>query len=123
MRYLSFIFLAFAGVFKAISDTLAHHFDTSVFKSLPREFWDPNTSWKTAQIIFAYKVDAWHLSNSAMIACFCLAMMLHKDPIWEEVQERGWGRKRGPLYYTLYLTTLGMLFISVFNTFYNHILN
>jgi hypothetical protein len=65
-----------AAFFKAVADTLSHHFDTSVFAWRDKRFWDPAVSWQYAHYLKGtkYKVDAWHLANSGMIICFCLAV-------------------------------------------------
>jgi hypothetical protein len=105
MIYLSvipFILIAFAAFFKAVADTCADHFYVSVFKYKNRSFWDKATGSTKAKRIFGYKVDAWHLSNSAMIICFigagCFGL--------------GW----------MQFIVAGFVFNIVFNLFYNKIL-
>lgn len=102
------IFLVLAGAFKAISDTLVHHFDVSVFRKKNKMFWDPSISWKYGKILHPtkYKVDAWHLFNSAMIFCFCFAVVFHVRFT----------------YWWLEFVAAGIIFNLSFNLFYNKIL-
>jgi hypothetical protein len=74
--YFTIAFLVLAGMFKAVADTLTHHYDTSVFKMKDRKFWDPSISWSYAKYfpLTKYKIDAWHLANSGMILCWCAAL-------------------------------------------------
>lgn len=68
------LFVALAAMFSAICDLLENeNFYESVFKNLPERFWYKRVSWKYAKKIFGYKIDAWHLSKSAMIICIALA--------------------------------------------------
>ena len=105
---MSILFIILAAIFKAIADTLVHHFDTSVFKYKDRRFWDPSISWQYAHRLrfTSYPVDGWHISNSAMIVSFCLAIVFH-HPV---------------LKWWLELLIAGTLFNLVFNIFYNKIL-
>jgi len=74
------LFISLAAFFKAIADTLAHHYDNSIFRKLPYQFWDANMSWKYIKIIpfTGYRPDAWHLSNSAMIISFIMGIVFYK---------------------------------------------
>lgn len=84
MISLSLILLA--AIFKAIADTTLHHYDTSVFRKLSFQFWNPNESYKYARKIFKYPIDAWHLANSAMIVCFIVAVICYEQQLkwfWE----------------------------------------
>jgi hypothetical protein len=45
------------------------NFNKSVFKNLNKAFWCKEISWANAKMIFSYRLDAWHLSKSAMILC------------------------------------------------------
>ena len=84
------------AILKAIADTIAHHPDTSIFN---------NTWWiKEGKILkpTKYKVDGWHIVNSFMAASF-LANMFIK-----------------PTYNPFILYTICVIvFIAVFNLFYN----
>lgn len=72
---ITLLFIILAAFFKAVADTLSFHFFTSVFRWKDRRFWDPSVSWQyTGFIRFTrYRPDAWHLSNSLMVVCFCCA--------------------------------------------------
>ncbi len=97
----SLIFVVLAGFFTAVMDTLAHHFDTSVFKKRNTAFWNPlHPDNDKVSRIFSYPLDAWHLAKSAMIICFLLAGGF------------AW-------YWSL---GLGFSFVIVFNWFYNKVL-
>jgi len=106
MIYASEILLTLAAIFKAVADTVDHHFDTSIFRRLDVAFWDRDISSNKAKRIFNYKVDAWHLSQSAMIVLMILAAILH-------VPKLAW-------YFELVIA--GTWWNIVFNTFYNKIL-
>jgi hypothetical protein len=105
---LSIASLLLAAFFKAVADTSADHFDTSVFKWWDRRFWDKTTAAKYAPLLrfTKYRLDAWHLANSGMIVCFCLFAVFCK------------------LHYKWYyeLVAMGILFNLAFNISYNKIL-
>lgn len=82
--------LSVAAFFNAVMDKVGDevHFNQSVFKNLDPKFWSKDVSWQYAIRIFGYKVDAWHLSKSAMIVCFCVALVIPratKFKWWVEV--------------------------------------
>jgi hypothetical protein len=81
--YIPILFILLAAFFKAVADTLTHHFDTSVFKWWDRRFWDASVSWQYAHYLIGtkYKIDGWHLANSGMIICFCYAIVFHHSVI------------------------------------------
>ena len=106
MIFLAEILLIAAAIFKAVADTVDHHFDTSIFRRLEPKFWDRDISSNYAKRIFNYKVDAWHLSQSAMIVCMIAAIALHH-------QKLAW-------YFEIVIG--GIIWNIVFNTFYNKIL-
>lgn len=58
------LIISLLAILKAIRDTLDHHFDVSIFRKLPRKYFDPNVIHKTAPKIFNYPLDAWHILNS-----------------------------------------------------------
>lgn len=92
--------VVFAAIFKAMADTIKHHPDTSVFKN--KKFW---ISEGKIFPLTKYKIDGWHLSNTGMIASF-LALIFSKIP------------------HNLFISygILGIIFILIFNIFYNKIL-
>lgn len=101
------ILILLAAIFKAVADTLAHHFDTSVFKGKNTAFWNPlHPDNDKVKKIGGYPLDAWHLANSAMIFSFILAAIFNDLPfLW-------W----------LQLIGFGVLFNLVFVLFYDKIL-
>lgn len=104
------LLVALAAFFKAVSDTLAHHFDTSVFRfKLLSPFWNPNHP-KNDEVkrIFNYPLDAWHISNSIMVCLFIAGIFFPVDVSF-------WWR-------ALLYVCLGGLFILVFNIFYDKVL-
>ena len=98
-----------AAICKAVADTLAHHFDTSIFKKKRQRFWNPAVSSNEAPRIFAYKIDAWHLFNSGMIIFLVSAVPLHQFDKWH-------------LQWYWEILIGGTLWNIIFNTFYNKIL-
>jgi hypothetical protein len=92
------VLIILAAICKAAVDTITHHPHTS---KLWGKFWDV----KIGPIVpySRYRVNGWHLSNSLMIVCFIVAGVL-------------------PGYKWYYdIPTLGIIFILVFNLFYNKI--
>lgn len=101
--------LIFAAAFyKAVADTLQHHYDTSVFKNLPFQYWNPIESWKYVKFfpLSRFRPDAWHLCNSFMIVSFVFMAVFHEQKIkwfWE-------------------VLIYGVEFNLVFGLFYDYIL-
>lgn len=108
MIFLTITCIILAGFFKAVADTLQHHFDSSIFKTGERKFWDPIISWKYAGYLkfTRYRLDGWHLANSGMIIAFCVAVVCYQST-WSWYIE---------------LLAAGLLFNLSFNLFYNRIL-
>lgn len=111
MVILTILFITLAGIFKAVADTLTHHYYTSIFSNKNERFWNPNVSWRYVKFIkfTKYRPDAWHLANSGMIVSFCVAVVIalrSKPVLW-------WGFE---------LIIAGAVFIATFNLFYNKIL-
>lgn len=104
----SVIFLLFAAFFKAVADTLQHHYDKSVFWKLNKNFWNPVVSAEHVKFLpwTKYRPDAWHLANTGMIVSFILFAVLYKPLI-------GW-------FFAVILG--GIVFNLVFNLFYNKVL-
>lgn len=85
---ISLILLVLAAFFNAVMDAVENeNFQESIFRKLPRQFWYKRESWKYAAKVFGYKIDAWHLSKSAMIICFVLAIIFFDMPVkkWQDV--------------------------------------
>jgi len=103
MIYAGTILILLAAIFKAVADTVAHHYDTSIFRW--NDFYNPLKQGK--KIPFTkYPLDGWHLANSLMIVSFICAWAFHK-PILK------W-------YYEIPIA--GVAFNLTFNLFYNKIL-
>lgn len=100
------ILVILAALFKSVADTLEHHFDTSVFKKLKPELWDPDRSTVKTWWITHYKIDPWHVANSMFIVSFILAAILN-TLTWK---------------WYLQLLVLGTVFNLVFEVFYSKIL-
>lgn len=103
---ISLLIIFLAAMFKAIADTVDHHFDTSIFRLYNQSFWNRDVSSEKAKRIFGYKIDAWHLALSAQIVCWLILPFVHEQKlrwIWE-------------------LAIGGLFFNIVFNIFYNKIL-
>lgn len=105
---ITLILISVAAFFKAVADKVDHHFDTSIFKNLNPNFWDRDISSEKAKRIFNYKIDAWHLSQSAMIICMIVAWSLHNKSFI------AW-------YWQVLIA--GTVWNLVFNLFYNKILS
>lgn len=112
---ITILLISLAAICKALADTLDHHYDTSVFKNLPRKYWDPNVIIKSAPQVFGYPLDAWHISNSVMIISFLIAIVTGNpvDINLFGLQIHIWGG--------LAIVVYGLAFNLVFNTFYNKI--
>ena len=106
MTILPILIIAFAAICKAIADTLDHHFDTSVFRDKPRSIWDPNQVHRSVRMIFGYPLDAWHIINSAQLGCWLLLPLVYRPLLPSKWMDYGAG---------------ALIFIIVFNTFYNKI--
>jgi hypothetical protein len=104
---ITLLFIALAGLFKSVADTIQHHYYDSYFQRFNQRFWNPALSWKYVKTVpfTKYRPDAWHLSNSLMVISFCLAAVLN-DLYW---------------HWVLQLVVAGLVFNIVFNTFYNRI--
>jgi hypothetical protein len=88
-------------------DTLDEgHFTGSVFSHLDPKFWHKRVSCDYAKQIFGYKLDAWHLTKSFMIACLATSVVMYQPtfPWWVEI----------PI--------AGVVWIGVFVPFYEKIL-
>lgn len=86
---ISLLFLFLAAAFNAVMDAVENepNYNESVFKKLPKQFWLKEQSWKFAAKVFGYKIDAWHLSKSAMIICLVMAIIFFDMPVekWQDV--------------------------------------
>jgi hypothetical protein len=108
MIWLSLTLLLLAAFFKAVADTLQHHYGSSVFSKLNKNWWNPVYSWQYVKFLplTKYRADGWHLANSGMIICFIAVGVVHQPVLawyWE-------------------LLIGGAYFNLVFNLFYNKLL-
>ena len=90
----SLIFIAFAGLFKAVMDTLNFHFYRSVFAIFPHKWWqwfNPEQSWKNKyqwsdnKMIkwllcnpLCWITDAWHFFSMFRIFSYVMAVVLYQ---------------------------------------------
>lgn len=102
------LLVSFAAICKALSDTLAWHYDWFLkrFPKLKSDFWKIAVTSKKVTKVFNYPVDAWHLSNSMQIICWLLLAALYKPYT----------------YYWIEIPALGLWFVIVFNAFFNKLL-
>ena len=115
------ILISLAAVFKAVRDLCADHYSASIFTKYNPEFWDKSISWKNKWIggdkanghkkglrYWDPLTDAWHISNSCIIACFIAAGIFYPHY---------------PISYSPIIVFIvsGVLFTVVFNSFYNHL--
>ena len=93
MIYITIAIIIFAAFFKAVADTLQHHFETSIFRKKDVRWWNPAYSWKYVNFIpfTKYRLDAWHLTNSLMIISFiCLWVFgVHQFNWWIDLIAAG----------------------------------
>jgi len=84
---ITYILILFAAVFKAVADTLDDHFDTSIFKHLPWQFWDANRATTKKFWFTGYKPDAWHICGTLYISLFAFAAVFNDLTIawWKQV--------------------------------------
>jgi len=103
------ILIILAAIFKAIADTLQHHFDTSVFKKLNPKWWNPVVSCDYVGFLplTKYRPDAWHLANSGMIICFITAASINDSVI---------------SFWLINVVGIGVIFNLIFLLFYSKIL-
>jgi hypothetical protein len=102
------ILFVIAAMSKAVADTLQHHFSISIFGKLNPKFWDPAvSSTKKLFWITKYRLDAWHLANSAMIV-FIVLFGVYVKQIFP--------------FKALDVIFYGLLWNGTFDAFYDHIL-
>jgi hypothetical protein len=104
--FLTILFICIAAVCKALADTLDQHFFNSIFRSKNRKYWDPNIMAKSAPQIFGYPLDVWHIANSIGIFCWCALPFVYQPCLPKWWMDYG---------------AIGIIFIIVFNLFYNKV--
>lgn len=76
---ISALFLILAAFFNACMDAFENeNFYESIFKGLNPKFWYKRESWKFARKVGGYRMDAWHISKSAMIWSLVLAIVNYR---------------------------------------------
>lgn len=78
-----------SGVSKAFRDTLAHHFETSIFRNLNPQFWNPvlsgNNKWKNgdkkqgekflfSSTLWVALTEAWHVFEMLNVFFICVGV-------------------------------------------------
>lgn len=89
MLYSTIILLVLiSAISKAVSDTLQHRYEASIFIRFNRQFWDPNRSWQNKwkdnpqmkwslrSTLFVFLTDAWHLFNFIQYNSFFILLVL-----------------------------------------------
>jgi hypothetical protein len=78
----SYLFVFLGSFFKSLMDaTENENFFESIFRGKNQNFWYKRVSWAKAKRIFSYKIDVWHLSQSAWVLCWLCAMKTHVN-LW-----------------------------------------
>lgn len=108
------LLFAVAAMFYAVTQTVDHHYSTSVFKNLNPNFWNGQVSFTTARKIFGYPVDAFHLSMTVMVVICMMAAVFCQHPVWT------W--EIGLLKWYYQIGVVGIVWIIIFNIFFNKIL-
>lgn len=82
MIILSIVSFVLAAVANAVMDTLAHHYNQSIFASWKASFWNPKYSWANkyknldpeqgpkfwgSTTVFVFLTDGWHLAKWIML--------------------------------------------------------
>ncbi len=112
---ISLLLFALGAFFNAVMDTLSHHFMISIFKDKDPSFWNPWVSGNVQKFVpgTKYRIDAWHLSKSAMIISLALSAVILIGGIGGDIQ---WW------WYLLIFVLQGLVWNGTFNLFYNHLL-
>ena len=79
---MSYLLIILAASFNAWMDVLIWHFDTSVFKHLNRNFWNPNYSWQVVpNTLGIVRLDGWHLVKYGMLISIATAIYFGGDNV------------------------------------------
>lgn len=126
---LAAMFLILAAACNACMDTLQFHYYTSVFNRSGQkdwmQWWNPEVSWKNKYIdgdprhgkkkTIIFFTDAWHMFKSLMVVFLALSSYF----MWQS----DFHITRMPFVdFGLYLIAYGIIWNTVFNLFYNHLL-
>lgn len=108
MIFLTYIFISLAAICNALMDKVETtiSFKDSVFRNMKVAFWcKPISAHNVKFIPFTkYRPDAWHLTKSAMIVLWCLAVVFYH-----------------PFLPIIDFVVMGSVYNLMFNLFYNRI--
>jgi len=107
---ISFILFFLGSFFNACMDVFENeNYFESIFKKWDQKFWYKRESWRYAKKVFSYRLDAWHLSKSAMIICIVGAIISFDLPVlkWQDV--------------AIYILAYGFVWNTTFWFFYHFI--
>jgi len=74
-----FILIFLAGVFNAVQDTIAHHFESSIFNRIKSERWKRwfKSDWQDKPSHpFWFLWDAWHFFKTLERICYLIIIFL-----------------------------------------------
>src|SRR5688572_13507335 len=106
-----FLLVFLAAVFNSVMDSVENeHVNDTIFKRFHSRFWHKRDSWDDADKIFGYKLDAWHISKSAMIICLLsiigLLLWIKPEPVispfWDVILAGGLWNLIFVLFYKLW---------------------
>jgi len=85
----AYFLLVLAGIANAVSDTVAHHYGTSIFNKLNPQWWDATKSWQNKHkyflFVLGYRIpiipvsitDSWHLFKTIQSTCLILSIPVY----------------------------------------------
>lgn len=96
------ILVILAGITKAVIDTLAHHYSTSIFRKLDWKYWNPlvscNNKYKNKRkiegekflgstTVFMFLTDAWHLFQFFFLNLMIISIFVYEPiiNIWFDI--------------------------------------
>lgn len=106
MITLKIILIVLAGFFKAVCEVISNHGDNSKFFYMSPWWWQKDYG-KIIRFT-GFRWNAWHISNSLMIACFTVIPCIDLPYLW---------LIRGAVF-----IGASIVFIIVFNLFYKKVL-
>ncbi len=133
MIYILFILIVISGIAKSISDTVADHYDKSIFPKFKKPFfWNKEISWKNkyknqepqqgerflfSTTIFVWLTDAWHLFNMIQNTALIFAIIVGITIPIETVFTEG----KNTFSYVILFIILKLLHTASFQLFYKNI--
>ena len=85
---ISLILFAFGGFLNAVQDTLADHWDGSIFAKCgwSKEFWHKGSSWQRKHWLPSWIPDAftdgWHITKFLKLCAYGFAIVFY-TPLWQ----------------------------------------